>query len=148
VLTISASGAGGWGDPFERPVEAVLRDVAQGKVSEAGARAYGVAIAGGVLDQAATEALRAAPRPAPQAITLDPARIAFERVWSEAAWDRLSELLFALPVEWRFFMKHQTFAQVAQDAAAEADPVAAIERGFAAAAAPYPQLAVRQGEAA
>ncbi len=148
VLTISASGAGGWGDPFERSVEAVLRDVAGGKVSEAGARAYGVAIAGGALDAAATAVLRAAPRPPAPALRYDPARIAFERIWSDAAWDRLAELLFALPVEWRFFMKHQTFAQVAQDAAAEADPVAAIERGFAAAAAPYPQLALRQGEAA
>jgi N-methylhydantoinase B len=141
VLSISASGAGGWGDPFTRPVAEVLRDVAAGKVTEEGARAYGVAVAGGAVDEAATAALRAAPRPPAGLFSYDPARVAFERVWSDAAWDRLAELLFALPVDWRFFMKHQTFARMAADARAEADPVAAVERAFAAAAAPYPQLA-------
>jgi N-methylhydantoinase B len=144
VLTISASGAGGYGDPFARPVPEVLRDVAEGKVTVAGARAYGVVVG----NAAATEALRAVPRPAPPAMTLDPARLEFETVWSEAAWDRLSALLFALPVEWRFFMKHQTFAEVAKDAGAAADPVAAIERGFAAAAARHPQIGAAMRQAA
>jgi N-methylhydantoinase B len=144
VLRISASGAGGWGDPFERPLAAVLDDVAQGKVSEQGARAYGVALRDGALDEAATAALRAAPRrTATSGMTLDPARLAFEKVWSDAAWDRLSEKLFALPVDWRFFMKHQVFAAVASDGQAEADPVAAVERAFAAALALYPQLTPR-----
>ncbi|WP_159995437.1 hydantoinase B/oxoprolinase family protein [Roseomonas sp. 18066] len=140
VLSISASGAGGWGDPFTRPLAAVLQDVAEGKVTEAGARAYGVVIAAGALDAAATGALRATPRPEPQAILFDAARQEFEKIWSEAAWDRLAELLFALPVEWRFFMKHEVFAEMAADAQAQADPVAAIERGFAAAAARHPQI--------
>jgi N-methylhydantoinase B len=143
VLTITASGAGGWGDPFTRPLEAVLRDVAQGKVSEAAARDYGVVLRDGVLDAAATAALREAPREAAGAITLDPARVAFEVTWSEAAWDRLAELLFALPVEWRFFMKHRVFAGVAADAQAGADPVAAVERAFAAAARNHPQIGRR-----
>jgi len=148
VLSISSSGAGGWGDPYARPLEAVLRDVAEGKVSEEGARAYGVVVEGGRLDEAATAALREGRRPLPQPITFDPMRLDFETVWSEAAWDRLSELLFALPVEWRFFMKHQVFALVAQDAQAAADPVAAVERGFAAAAARHPQIGTLVGRQA
>ncbi|MBB5696312.1 hydantoinase B/oxoprolinase family protein [Muricoccus pecuniae] len=144
VLTISAAGAGGWGDPFARPVDEVMRDLAEGKVTEAGARAYGVVVG----DAAATAALRAGPRPAAAGMTFDPARLAFETVWSDAAWDRLSELLFALPVEWRFFMKHQAFAEVARDAGAAANPVAAVERGFATAAARHPQIGLARREAA
>ena len=54
-------GGGGWGEPFERPPEAVLRDVRDGVVSiEAAARDYGVAIAGDgrSVDAAKTKALR------------------------------------------------------------------------------------------
>jgi N-methylhydantoinase A len=54
-------GGGGWGDPFDRDPEKVLRDVRDGVVSVAGAAAdYGVAIAsdGRTIDSAATAALR------------------------------------------------------------------------------------------
>ncbi len=141
VLTISACGAGGWGDPFLRPADEVARDVAQGKVSvAAAARDYGVVIVEGAVDAAATAARRAGARPTPAEIGFGASRIAFETVWSEAAWDRLAALLFALPVEWRFFMKHQVFALVAADKRAAADPVAAVERAFAAASAQQPQM--------
>jgi N-methylhydantoinase B len=143
VLMISASGAGGWGDPFTRPLTEVLDDVAQGKVSEAGALAYGVVIETGIVDQEKTTALRARPRSTPSGLTLDPARLDFETIWSDAAWDHLSERLFALPVEWRFFMKHQIFAAVSTDAAAASDPVAAIERAYASLLVLYPQVAPR-----
>jgi N-methylhydantoinase B len=73
-------------------------------------------------------------------MTFDPARLAFETVWSDAAWDHLSGLLFALPVEWRFFMKHQVFAEMAQDGAAAADPIAAVAGAFRRAAARHPQI--------
>lgn len=140
VMTISAAGAGGWGDPFARPVAEVLRDVAEGKVTPQGALAYGVVFNGDTLDEAATEAMRATAREI-EAITLDPRRQEFERIWSDAAWDRLAELLFQLPVEWRFFMKHQTFA--AMPAEVTGDPVAAVERAFAEAASHHPQIGKR-----
>ncbi len=142
VLRISASGAGGWGDPFARPLAAVVRDVEQGKVSPAGALAYGVVFGAGGVDEAATAALRGEVRGAAEAITFGASRLAFEEVWSDAAWDRLADLLFALPVEWRFFMKHRVFALVAADAAAGGDPVAAIERNFRVAVARHPQVAI------
>ena len=57
-------GGGGYGDPFERPVEAVLADVRNGLVSIEGARSdYGVAITDGetlAVDAAETARLRAA----------------------------------------------------------------------------------------
>jgi N-methylhydantoinase B len=64
VIRIRTTGGGGWGDPLDRPVDAVVRDVEWGKVSAAGARDdYGVVLtvdAGVVaVDEAATETLRA-----------------------------------------------------------------------------------------
>jgi len=55
-----AGGGGGYGDPLERPVEKVARDVRNGVVSVAKAREdYGVVLdAAGRVDQAATAQLR------------------------------------------------------------------------------------------
>jgi N-methylhydantoinase B len=51
---------GGYGSPLERPLEQVLDDVLDGYISaETAARDYGVAIADGRIDRAATERLRA-----------------------------------------------------------------------------------------
>jgi len=52
-------GGGGWGDPLKRDPALVLKEVGQGLVTVEGARAYGVVIAAGAVDVAATEALRA-----------------------------------------------------------------------------------------
>jgi N-methylhydantoinase B len=148
VLMISAAGAGGWGDPFERPVAEVMDDVAQGKVSAEGARDYGVVVLDGELDEAATQTLRAGPGERPKGLVFDKERLSFERIWSDRAWDHLSDTLFALPIEWRFFLKHEIFALVNADAAAEADPVAAIERAYAGLLRLYPQIAPRNVEKA
>jgi N-methylhydantoinase B len=66
VVRIRTTGGGGWGDPLDRPVEEVLRDVAWRKVSVAGAREdYGVVVLDdGTADLSATEALRAEVRAA------------------------------------------------------------------------------------
>ncbi|HEY7205283.1 MAG TPA: hydantoinase B/oxoprolinase family protein, partial [Methylomirabilota bacterium] len=64
VLRLSTSGGGGWGHPFDRPIDRVHHDVLGGVVSIGGAREdYGVVIdASGAIDAAATAALRARPR--------------------------------------------------------------------------------------
>ncbi|HET6607640.1 MAG TPA: hydantoinase B/oxoprolinase family protein [Rhodopila sp.] len=61
VVVMQSSGGGGYGDPLERPVEAVLSDVRIGVVTPDRARdGYGVVIDGtGQLDAAATDSLRA-----------------------------------------------------------------------------------------
>lgn len=70
VIRIRTTGGGGWGDPLERPVDEVLRDVRWRKVSAEGARAdYGVVLLPGsaddpVADEAATSSLRASLRAA------------------------------------------------------------------------------------
>jgi len=59
---ISSGGGGGYGAPFERPVEDVREDVRQGYVSvQAAAERYGVVVDGETfaVDQAATDKLRA-----------------------------------------------------------------------------------------
>ncbi|HEX7188604.1 MAG TPA: hydantoinase B/oxoprolinase family protein [Actinomycetes bacterium] len=63
VIRIRTTGGGGWGDPLDRPVEQVLRDVRWGKVSTTGARDdYGVVVAYDgtepLVDAPATEELR------------------------------------------------------------------------------------------
>jgi N-methylhydantoinase B len=63
VIRIRTTGGGGWGEPLDRPVGDVLRDLRWGKVSIAGARAdYGVVVGGDAddpaLDEPATMALR------------------------------------------------------------------------------------------
>jgi N-methylhydantoinase B len=64
VLRLSTSGGGGWGHPFDRPLERVRRDVLGGVVSVGAAREdYGVVIdKSGTFDGAASEALRTRPR--------------------------------------------------------------------------------------
>jgi N-methylhydantoinase B len=61
-------GGGGWGDPLQRDPALVGKEIVQGLVTPAGAKAYGViADASGVIDAAATAELRramAAERPA------------------------------------------------------------------------------------
>jgi N-methylhydantoinase B len=58
-------GGGGWGDPLLRDPALVAKEVLQGLVTPAGARAYGVVVnATGALDAAATAALREAMRDA------------------------------------------------------------------------------------
>lgn len=60
ILRMETGGGGGYGHPFDRPVDTVLADVLGGFVSVSAAeRLYGVAVRGGKVDAASTEALRA-----------------------------------------------------------------------------------------
>ena len=63
-MRVVTTGGGGWGDPLERETALVFRDVVEGKVSPAAARAdYGVVLLGSGddcrPDEAATAQLRA-----------------------------------------------------------------------------------------
>ena len=66
VVRVVTTGGGGWGDPLEREVELVARDVTEGRVSPPAAEAhYGVVLQaradldGYDVDAAATAKLRA-----------------------------------------------------------------------------------------
>jgi N-methylhydantoinase B len=60
VFRHELAGAGGWGEPFGRDVESVVKDVREGKVSVGHAReAYGVVVSeAGEVDEAETRRLR------------------------------------------------------------------------------------------
>lgn len=114
VIRVIGPGAGGYGDPFTRPPQAVLRDVRRGAVSaENAARHYGVALNGDDIDEEATAALRAAPRrKTDDIISYGPERLAFEAVWTRERYDLLTQFLQKSPVGWRFFLKHRVFEAV------------------------------------
>ncbi|MCA0920837.1 hydantoinase B/oxoprolinase family protein [Pseudooceanicola nanhaiensis] len=113
VIRVVGPGAGGWGDPMARDPEQVARDVAQGAVSEACARAdYGVVLCHGAVDRAATEALRAAAPRRKALFSHGAERQAFEAVWTPARYALLTAFLASAPVGWRFFLKHQVFDAV------------------------------------
>ncbi len=67
TVIVESGGGGGFGDPFERPVEAVVDDARLGYVSRhAAATEYGVILDGDLnVDTRATEEARAAPRARP-----------------------------------------------------------------------------------
>ena len=113
VLMIRSAGGGGRGDPIERETWRVARDVEQGYVSaEAAERDYGVVIRDGVVDEAATAALRAT-FPAPEGhFHYGPERTAYEAQWTREAYDLLTSILAGLPIHWRFFTKTEIFRRM------------------------------------
>jgi N-methylhydantoinase B len=122
VVTIMTPGGGGHGDPLDRDPAAVARDVRLGYVSPASAEAdYGVVLADGAPDSAATETLRArlrAERPAPGAFAFGPERAAWESVFDDAAMGELNALLMRLGPALRAERRAQVFTRVVPGLAA------------------------------
>ncbi|MGG6895019.1 MULTISPECIES: hydantoinase B/oxoprolinase family protein [Rhizobium] len=114
IIRIIGPGAGGYGDPFDRPLEEVLADVSKGAVSiERAQFDYGVVIRKGRIEEKATNELRTRNAQAPTGIiTYGAERIAFESTWTRERYDLLTEFLAKAPVGWRFFLKHRAFEQV------------------------------------
>ncbi|MBJ3776798.1 hydantoinase B/oxoprolinase family protein [Acuticoccus mangrovi] len=99
TLTIVTPGGGGFGDPFERDVEAVRRDVVRGLVSRASAEAdYGVSLTeDSAVDAAATARLRGVSRSAPAEFAWGEEREAWETVFDDEAVNAFVEKLSAYP---------------------------------------------------
>ena len=100
TLTIMMPGGAGFGVPFDRAPEAVESDVRRGFVSvEAAEREYGVVIADGRVDGAATTALRAraSNTKRPEQFTFDPERAAWEAVFTDPRMQTLNGCLYAMP---------------------------------------------------
>ncbi|QPC41544.1 hydantoinase B/oxoprolinase family protein [Kaustia mangrovi] len=136
VLEIRSAGGGGRGDPMAREPWRVAQDVARGHVSETAAREeYGVVLTGGTVDEAATTALRAQARPHIGHFHFGPERERFEAQWTAAAYDRLTDILSALPIHWRFFTKTEIFRRMEGRSGAEG-----VEAAFAETRARFPQM--------
>jgi N-methylhydantoinase B len=134
VILIQGPGAGGYGSPLARPIADVLTDVRRGLVSAESARAdYGVVIAADLsIDEAATAKLRS--ELASDADRAEfghgPGRTAFETVWTRSRYEALTRILAAVPVTWRFFIKHQIFRVVTSEPAGEAQGIADVYRAY------------------
>ncbi len=125
-MEVRGPGAGGYGLPSQRDVQAVLQDVRCGFISVEAARShYGVAIIDNEIDAPATVALRAAmPQTLTQHFDHGSARSAFERLWTPARYQLLTNFLAEAPVGWRHFLKTQVFRAV--EASGEAADMADI----------------------
>ena len=112
IILIQGPGAGGYGDPARRPVEAVADDVRRGFVSREAARVdYGVELNDRFeVDDIATTRLRDAIPPQGPWFRHGTGRVAFEAVWSLERYDALHRILAEVPVTWRFFVKQRIFA--------------------------------------
>ncbi|MBO0662565.1 hydantoinase B/oxoprolinase family protein [Jiella sp. MQZ9-1] len=113
VLSIHSAGGGGRGDPYDREPWRVALDVARGYIGEQAARDdYGVVIRNGLVDEAASQALRAqrAGGRTTAHFHFGPERDSFEQSWTMDAYEALTQILMALPVHWRFFVKTEIFA--------------------------------------
>lgn len=123
VMSVRTPGGGGHGNPLERSAPVVLGDVQAGLVTiEAAARDYGVIIADGAVDEAATVTRRraAAARATesassggwPAAFDGGPGRVEHESVFTSALSDGIAALLFTLPPAARYYAKQQLFARI------------------------------------
>ncbi|MEQ6249429.1 hydantoinase B/oxoprolinase family protein [Sulfitobacter sp. HNIBRBA3233] len=116
VFNLTSGGGAGWGDPFTRDADLVVRDVLRGSISaEAARRDYGVVVdAAGVCDVQATQTLRDAhTAPVPQTYSYNASRIAFEAIWTDANYAALTQALAGMPVHWRHFVKRAVFDHIA-----------------------------------
>ncbi|WP_341486453.1 hydantoinase B/oxoprolinase family protein [Pararhizobium sp. A13] len=114
VIRVVGPGAGGYGDPFTRPVEMVLRDVRRGAITPQSAeRDYGVVTTAGEIDSEQTTLLRGRRSDDPaNTISHGAKRQAFESIWTRERYDLLTTFLASAPVGWRFFLKHRIFEAV------------------------------------
>jgi N-methylhydantoinase B len=114
IILIQGPGAGGYGNPLDRPANDVLTDVRRGLVSAARAKSdYGVVIGEDlVIDAAATARLRG--DMSRQRVITEfghgEGRTAFESVWTPLRYAALTRILSEVPVTWRFFVKHGVFS--------------------------------------
>jgi N-methylhydantoinase B len=111
-VTLRTSGAGGYGEAFDRDPGAVLRDVTRGLVSEANARSiYGIAIEDGIVDAAQTSVLREARAPRQQ-WGFGSERVNWESVFADDAVGTLRSRLDALPIAARAMKRRAVIAKV------------------------------------
>ncbi len=143
IIRLQGPAGGGYGNPFERPVEKVLEDVQCGFVSiERAKLAYGVAINDDMtVDQAATQALRNGADDAGAGhFDYGDGRNRFESVWTSARYDALTTILARVQVPWRHFVKHHMFAALAGSVAPADGGASDVERLYAELSAQYADL--------
>ncbi|MCW5771304.1 MAG: hydantoinase B/oxoprolinase family protein [Rhodospirillaceae bacterium] len=123
TVTMMTPGGGGYGDPFERPVELVLDDVRRGFVSHAAAeRDYGVVVGEAGIDETATAARRGESRGGRTLFDFGPERGRWESVFSDELVTALNAALLRLPQGLRIHARRRVFEVVAPGIMGEAKP--------------------------
>jgi N-methylhydantoinase B len=124
VVSVVSPSGGGHGDPRRRDPGRVRADVAAGRLSPEEARErYGVVLAAGAVDAAATARARAAMPAPPAPFDYGPGRTALERRWPPALQDEALRLLEEVPPAVRDWGKHRLYEAV-QAVARERAPAA------------------------
>jgi N-methylhydantoinase B len=139
VILIRGPGGGGYGDPLDRPEEDVAADVRRGFISAEHARSeYGVVLG----DPAATARLRGdlSRQRVGGEFGHGPGRVAHEAVWSARRYETLTELLLAVPVTWRYFVKHRLFAALKGRVAPVDGGADDVVQAYATLVAQFPDL--------
>ncbi|MBX5088337.1 hydantoinase B/oxoprolinase family protein [Rhizobium lentis] len=113
VIRITGPGGGGYGNPAERPIEAVVADIQAGFITREGAAAdYGVILGSdGRVDEEGTRTARSLFNHAGR-FDFGRGRDRYEAVWTKARYDVLTKILMSLPITWRFYVKHRIFEAV------------------------------------
>lgn len=145
TLFVACGGAAGFGDPYTRDPELVLRDVQRGFVSPAAARDdYGVVFKEDKIDADATRIQRAdrSIRPRPNDFfDYGDARHQHEAIWTDANYTALTDVLASVPVHWRFFLKHRLFDDMAElDRGERRGDGSDVHRLFSTLLEEFPQL--------
>ena len=122
-FTIETPGAGGYGNPFERPAEQVADDVDKGFVTiEAARRLYGVVLkADGSVDADATREVRSKPAVAPSDAR-DSLREAWDEIFPDPDVTALNHRLYDLPPGPANYRRSQIFQAVLDGLEIEALP--------------------------
>ncbi len=134
VLSVRTAGGGGYGDPFERPAEAVRDDVHAGLLSPEHAReSYGVVLQADEVDEEATKALRrprltASPR---TGFDFGPGRTEHERVWTAELYETFIGILMELPTAYRPYVRRTLYRRVQEEAGRGPVAPAAVQRMWA-----------------
>jgi N-methylhydantoinase B len=133
VVSFFSPSGGGHGDPRGRDPEAVRADVRAGFLSVGRAReAYGVALADGQVDAAATARLRAAmPAPPHGAFDFGERRAEMERRWSPAIQDAAHRVLASVPPAVRDWGKHQIYERIREIGGARPPTTADVDAAWA-----------------
>ena len=145
VIRITAAGGGGWGPAHERDLQAVLTDVRGGFISiEGAARDYGVVMVDGVIDEEASAALRQdmAAHASNEFFGHSPGRIAHEKRWTRTLYEKFTDLLWQVPVNWRYYVKHQLMGTITGLDTQDINPLA-LQAAFDALLNKHPQLRSR-----
>lgn len=136
VVEFHSASGGGYGDPFEREPWRVLDDVEAGLVdADSVERDYGVVLADGAVDEAATRERRAgrAGSSTGPVFDLGPERLAYEARWPDALQTALVERLLSYPSALRWFLRDKVGAAIdARLDAGEPPDVALLNAALAA----------------